>query len=67
MIQVYCGQMTGQQVSLESLHAYIDAMVRKVRDAQEQRVVTLEERVKTLKNTMADMTKKHGKLMSAYR
>ncbi|XP_031553927.1 coiled-coil domain-containing protein 78-like [Actinia tenebrosa] len=65
-ISVYCGKMTGQQLSLESLHAYIDTMVRKVRDAQEHQVVVLEERVKTLKKTVTDMTKKHGKLLSAY-
>ncbi|KAK3735422.1 hypothetical protein QZH41_016873, partial [Actinostola sp. cb2023] len=65
-ISVYCGQMSGQQVSLESLHAYIDAMVRKVRDAQEHRVVTLEERVKALKDSLREVTSKHGKLLSAY-
>lgn len=54
-------------MSLESLHAYVDAMVRKVRDAPEHQVVLLEERVKTLKKTVADLTKKHGKLLSAYR
>ena len=54
-LQVFCGQLSGKQVSLESLHAYIDTMVKKVRDAQEHRVITLEERVKVLKDSVNEI------------
>ncbi|EDO42532.1 predicted protein [Nematostella vectensis] len=65
-ISVYCGQSSGQQFSLESLNAYIDAMVRKIRDAQEQRVVQLEGRVRELKGSITDLLNKHQQVLSAY-
>ena len=52
---------------MESLQAYVDEMVRQVRDAHEKKEEALDTRVRELKATVKDLVEKHEKLSSAYR